>query len=431
MPLFDMELFKLDDKEYLVVRFPPEYYVLINLYKTGKYKPKFADDQGIEYLKNNPDCGLLLLEEGEVAEIFRTVLFLELDKFININSLKNHVYLFFQGTGQETFISRYISQVPPYVTLIQSHTAAYNFIHNWNQFYSPAKIKLTQTIHNYTESYAFSELNLEKRFLIYSGKTKNNRVLLLNELIKSNLLDQCYYNFGEETPKRFLKYVTDEHYIDVYKNATPNDLRLGTLSPRPEMTLTKEDNKIIQQLLPMLPMCNMPNRKFEDYYHEPYFQLPDHEFSKKIFVDVTVETYCFRGLSSDPLISSINFHTEKLFKPTLTHRPFIVLANKNYLKDLKNVFGFRTFDKFWDESYDDVDDARVAIKIIVDNLKYLNSLPFSKLENMLFDMKDILVHNNKVALDYLNGGEPWKLVMQNYHDGLAKSWTGKKGKILM
>jgi len=426
-----MELFKADDKEYLVVKFPPEYYVLINLYKTGKYKPQFADTEGLEYLKTNTDCGLLLVEEGEVAEIFRTVLFLELEKFITNNKLQNQVYLFFQGTGQETFIDDYIKNVPKYVTLIQSHSAAYNFIHHWNQFYSPARIKLSDTIHNYTEKYAFDKLSLEKRFLVYSGKTKNYRLLLLNELIESKLLDQCYYNFGEETPKRFLRYVTSDYYKEIYKNATPSDLRLGTLSPPPVMTLTKKDNEVIQKLLPKLPMYNIPNRKFDDYYLEPYFQLPDHEFFKKIFVDITVETYCFRGLSSDPLISNINFHTEKLFKPTLTHRPFIVLGNKNYLKDLKNVFGFKTFDKFWDESYDDVDDARVTIKIIIDNLKYLNSLSLSRLENMLFDMKDILVHNNRVALDYLSGEEPWKLVMQNFHKGLAKSWTGLKGTILI
>ena len=426
-----MELYKESNKEYLVVRFPPEYYVLINLYKTGAYRPVFADKDGLEYLKANPNCGLLLLEEGEVAEIFRTVLFLELEKFIDNNKLKNHVYLFFQGSGIDTFLNTYIRNVPTYITLIQSHSAAYNFIHHWNQFYSPAKIKLSDTIQHYTEEYAFKDLNLEKRFLVYSGKTKNYRLLFLNELIEYNLLDDCYYNFGEETPTRFLKYVTDEYYKKVYENASPSDLRLGTLSPRPVMTLTKEDNLTIRRLLPQLPMYNIPNRQFEDYYHEPYFQLPDHEFFRKIFVDVTVETYCFRGLSSDPLISNINFHTEKLFKPTLTHRPFIVLGNKHYLKDLKSIFGFKTFDKFWDESYDDVDDARVAIKIIIDNLKYLQSLPFNKLQNMLIDMKDILIHNNTVALKYLSGDEPWKFVMQNFHKGLTKSWTGQKGKILM
>lgn len=51
---------------------------------------------------------------------------------------------------------------------------------------------------------------------------------------------------------------------------------------------------------------------------------------------------------------SYNHYTEKVAKPILARRPFVVFAGRNYLKNLKKL-GFQTFDTVIDESYDDVE----------------------------------------------------------------------------
>ena len=62
-----------------------------------------------------------------------------------------------------------------------------------------------------------------------------------------------------------------------------------------------------------------------------------------------------------------------------------------------------------------------------DNMKYINSLSFDKLEEMLAQMSNILIHNNKKAREFLEGEEPWRSVMREYVDGKAKTWKGTKG----
>ena len=48
-----------------------------------------------------------------------------------------------------------------------------------------------------------------------------------------------------------------------------------------------------------------------------------------------------------------NHYTEKVAKPILAQRPFVVFAGQYYLKNLKKL-GFKTFDPIIDESYDNI-----------------------------------------------------------------------------
>ena len=56
-----------------------------------------------------------------------------------------------------------------------------------------------------------------------------------------------------------------------------------------------------------------------------------------------------------------SFFTEKIFKPILAQRLFIVFSGWKYLENLRSL-GFRTFDNVIDESYDQIynDDERWA-----------------------------------------------------------------------
>lgn len=50
-----------------------------------------------------------------------------------------------------------------------------------------------------------------------------------------------------------------------------------------------------------------------------------------------------------------SFFTEKIAKPIIAHRLFIVISGQHYLKNLRSL-GFQTFDGIIDESYDSVED---------------------------------------------------------------------------
>jgi len=187
----------------------------------------------------------------------------------------------------------------------------------------------------------------------------------------------------------------------------------------------------LKKLQKLLPIKDVPYEEEKDYYYTPYFIIPDPKLYRECFLDFVLETFNHRGTYKGGIYQHTNFFTEKIFKPTLTCRPFMALGNKNYLRDLRDKFDFKTFGEYWDESYDEKDDIRDALPIMTDNLKYLNSKTLSQLENMLVDMKDILVHNNIKARAYLEGDEIWKENIKDFIEGKTESWVGKKGKIFI
>lgn len=428
-----MEIFKAGGKEFLVVRFTTQHYTNLNVWKLGKYTPQFTDADGIEYLRKNPSTGILVLEEAEADEFFRKPLIVELERLRDKHYLSNRAYILYQGTGQDNYMPEYLKRVPKWVTFIRSHTAPYNLITNWSKSYSDNHKTLDETKLFYTPQNMLKEINFERKFLIYSGKPRVPRLMMLKMLQESNLLKESYYSFGSDYIKRFKKYMTEDQFADILSQDGFEDYK-GKLEidflPSRRPTLSKKEIKSFVEISKFLPLRVLPAKEgeiyHEDYYYDPYFILPDPKLYKAIFLDVVLETFSHRGCVEEPIYHDINFFTEKIFKPVLALRPFIVLANRGYLKSLKELFGFKTFDKFWDESYDDKKDIRTAIKIIEDNLRMLNSLGNRKLEIMLYDMKDILIHNNKQAFNYLNSGEPWKKVMKAWLAGEGTSWTGRQ-----
>ena len=57
------------------------------------------------------------------------------------------------------------------------------------------------------------------------------------------------------------------------------------------------------------------------------------------------------------------FITEKTFKPIIANQVFIIIGPRGILKKLRSL-GFKTFDKFFDESYDDLPDSIRLFKAI-------------------------------------------------------------------
>lgn len=116
---------------------------------------------------------------------------------------------------------------------------------------------------------------------------------------------------------------------------------------------------------------------------------PEHysilEYYPEIFLDLVVETY-ISGLSFFP--------TEKTLRPIIAMTPFIIMGPQGYLQNLKRM-GFKTFDSWWSEDYDNFSDyARwYEIKQI---LKVIINWDDNKLNSVLQEMKDILIHNRSL-----------------------------------
>lgn len=87
--------------------------------------------------------------------------------------------------------------------------------------------------------------------------------------------------------------------------------------------------------------------------------------------------------------------TEKIFKPIIARQPFVLLGPANNLAYLKS-YGFRTFDRWWDESYDQIQNPIHRLQAVVEIVKNICSLNDRDLTDLLHEMRDTLEHNYRL-----------------------------------
>ena len=95
---------------------------------------------------------------------------------------------------------------------------------------------------------------------------------------------------------------------------------------------------------------------------------------------------------------NIVFITEKTFKPIFSCQPFIIYGNCYTLKKLKDI-GFKTFDTWWDESYDNEPDLFKRLNKISEVLETISSWDFEYCRKVLIEMENVLVDNYNRLLD--------------------------------
>lgn len=86
--------------------------------------------------------------------------------------------------------------------------------------------------------------------------------------------------------------------------------------------------------------------------------------------------------------------TEKVFKPIVSLRPFVLVSAPGNLGYLRS-YGFATFGDWWDESYDDLVDPDERLDAITKIITDLCSKPFDEIKKMLADMKPVLDYNKR------------------------------------
>lgn len=84
--------------------------------------------------------------------------------------------------------------------------------------------------------------------------------------------------------------------------------------------------------------------------------------------------------------------SEKVFHPIWYKKPFVLAAPPHTLKYLKEE-GYKTFNEFWDESYDDCENHEERLMKIFDVIDFIDSKTIDELREMYEEMKPILKHN--------------------------------------
>ena len=121
----------------------------------------------------------------------------------------------------------------------------------------------------------------------------------------------------------------------------------------------------------------------DDYYP---IQLPANlnilQYYRDIFVDIVHETF---------VRDEVCFATEKTWRPIIARRPFITMGGRNHLANLRRL-GFKTFNEFWDEGYDEYG-MQWRVQEILKLIDTISQWSPEKLITVLDDMQPVLDYN--------------------------------------
>jgi hypothetical protein len=93
------------------------------------------------------------------------------------------------------------------------------------------------------------------------------------------------------------------------------------------------------------------------------------------------------------------FVTEKTFKPICLGMPFLIMGCRHTLRYLRQ-YGFKTFDQFWSEDYDQEPDMARRSEMISDILLELDRLTVKQRQDLYQNMLPVIQHNH----DHFYGG---------------------------
>lgn len=124
----------------------------------------------------------------------------------------------------------------------------------------------------------------------------------------------------------------------------------------------------------------------------------DLENNKADDLNIDAHRKTFVNIITESLIDNRSiFFSEKTFKPMACAQPFILFGNPFSLKKLKE-YGFKTFDKWWDESYDNETDFAIRLAKIVNVLEEISSWDMEKCYQVTQEMEEILINNFNIMI---------------------------------
>ena len=111
--------------------------------------------------------------------------------------------------------------------------------------------------------------------------------------------------------------------------------------------------------------------------------------------------------------------TEKVFKPMVMSQPFILFAPPGSLQYLRD-YGFKTFDTFWSEDYDLINNSTERRKTILHLIDSLAAMPQNQFRELYQELLPIVEHNRQRFYSNEFQQDLWNELQRNCSDALQK-----------
>jgi hypothetical protein len=202
-----------------------------------------------------------------------------------------------------------------------------------------------------------------KKFLCFNRRYNEHRLLVYLDFFKRNLLSDTFMSMANVQPESGKSFIENaKHFIDLHK----------------PFNFTMEDVYDSSVHLPL----TLDTSNFSKYPMESGIDEVLH-FYQNSYINIVTETYFF---------NNIRHITEKTYKPIAFMQPFIIFAAPGTLQHLRDL-GFKTFDKFWDESYDNELDHEKRFLKIMSVIESISKWPETRLIELTYAVKDIVEYN--------------------------------------
>lgn len=202
----------------------------------------------------------------------------------------------------------------------------------------------------------------KKTFLCFQRRINDHRIAILLNAIKNNNIDQFHISMDNKHPD------DGRPFLDEAK---------GFLHKFQQFNFTQSDVDNANKILPL----TLDTNNFSKYPMESS-QLSTESFYKSSLINIVSETYFFDR----------EIHlTEKTWKPIAFKQPFIIVGAKGSLKHIRGL-GFKTFNEFWNEDYDQLDDI-ARMKNIFDIVNKISRWNDEERIKFTEQVKDIVEYN--------------------------------------
>ena len=244
-----------------------------------------------------------------------------------------------------------------------------------------------QDMANTEEPVYNTEVVPEKLFLSWNRRHRLHRVEAALYMEKLNVIDRSYVSFTRENI---------EMPAHTFKSAIPDNFNMETHYGITEDIINRFDSKlplILDNATEIALMCQDSENTTRSYYENS-------------LVSIVTET-TFRDASVAL--------TEKTFKPFKQKHPFILIAGPDALKFLHSL-GFKTFNEFWSEDYDEQGGPEDRMRRIMSVMEEISKWTPEQIIDFRRRVKPILEHNYNVLknLDVGHILTDIKTLIENY-----------------
>jgi len=197
----------------------------------------------------------------------------------------------------------------------------------------------------------------EKKYLCYNGSARIHRILLLDDLVKKDLIRDGMISMHEKPNEEFFNMI-ENYFFESSPHYLSNINFDGTI----------------------------------DGVDADFWCTIDRQHLMNTYFNVIPETIFFIDEPDDYLLV-----TEKTYKSIIQH-PSLIFGRPHTLRHLKDI-GFKTFDNMFDESYDEEMDDLKRYNMVLNEIERLCKCSHEDLQMMYNDSIDIFLHNQQVMLN--------------------------------